>query len=258
VGLRGFAVLAAVLLVSGAASAQERHRISGEVTDTEGNPLPGTTIRISGSSLSTQVLSDDAGRFEMRELAAGTYAVEASLAGFRKDTQSVQLGSRRRTASIRFKLRVGVLIEALFVVDEPRVALRKARAIALVRLEGIAPLESCTETTVISYLHHATVLDIWRGQVPRKIQISEPNRGSCVDGDRVVTALSGTVSSYPAGTDYVVLLTGSGKGNQYGTLGPAGYAFSVHDGIVTTGGFADLPDRMAVADFRQRLLQLAR
>ncbi len=210
-------ILAAVFFLGSAIAAQELHRIAGVVTDTEGSPLAGAVIAVIGRPTATPVVADAVGAFEMSDIPSGTYTVQATLAGFRPQTQSVQLRARRVASPIKFVLRVGVLIEALVPLPEPREVLRGADAIARVRLEGIAASASCSEQTVVSAVPNASVLDVWKGKLPAKIQILETSRGACIDGDRVVVALSGLVSAYAVGSEYIVLLSGA----EFGTAASA-------------------------------------
>jgi hypothetical protein len=72
-------VLLAIYFLSCAISAQELHRIAGVVVDIEGNPLPGAVITIAERKILPEIKTDDAGRFEIQDLPAGTFAVQAAL-----------------------------------------------------------------------------------------------------------------------------------------------------------------------------------
>jgi hypothetical protein len=55
----------------------------GEVTDPRGNPLPGTTVILSGNGSAPQVQVTNAqGQFRFLGLMPGTYNVKAELEGF--------------------------------------------------------------------------------------------------------------------------------------------------------------------------------
>ena len=198
----------------GAVAAQSARQISGIVTDISGNPLPEARLSVEGRT-TLVVVADSRGRFEIPDLPAGVFTIRATLAGFRTQTQSVSLREQRR-ASIKFVMPIDLLIEAQMPLLEPAEAVRRAAVIARVRLDGLAPPIPCAELVVVSAVHEATVVEVWKGRVPSKIQILETGKDACVEGDRVVQAVSGIITSYRAGGDYIVLL--SGKGTRFGGL----------------------------------------
>jgi hypothetical protein len=80
--------------------------------------------------------------------------------------------------------------------------------------------------------------------------------GSCLEGDRIVGALSGPGTRYAIGSDYIVLL--SGKRTRFAGLGVGSYVFPVRDGMVSTDGFMGLATTMPVREFETKIKQLAR
>ncbi len=87
--------VAACALLSGIpalATAQEGGSISGRTVDSATRqPLSGVTVSVAGTA--RLVLSDSAGRFSHRGLAAGTYIVEAHLLGYSSASLSITLTS---------------------------------------------------------------------------------------------------------------------------------------------------------------------
>jgi hypothetical protein len=164
-------ILTAIILLGTAVAGQELFRINGIVTDTEGSPLPGAEIVVEGRP-APAVLADARGAFEIPNLPPGVYSVRVALPGFRAQTQSVRLQGRLRRP-IKFVLQVGVLIEAQIPLLDPKDAVRQANAIALVRLDGIASPLPCAELVVISSLHNATVLEVWKGKLPKQMRSSK-------------------------------------------------------------------------------------
>lgn len=247
-------ILVAVILLGASVAGQGPFSIKGVVTDVEGNSLPGAEITVEGRAAPV-ILADSRGAFEISNLPAGAYAVRATLPGFRPQTLSVPL-QRRLRAPIKFVLTIAVLIEAPIPLPAPREALRRADAIALVRLEGLAPAVPCADLVVVSAVHDATVLEVWKGKVPAGIQILETGKGACLEGGRRVEALSGISTSYRVGAEYVVLL--AGKGTRFGGLGLGSFVFAVDGQTVSTDGFMGLADTMALREFQLKIHQVAR
>ena len=94
------------LLASAAVFAATTSRMTGEVYDNEGQPMPGVTVQISSDKLigGPQVaISDANGRFTFNLLPVGMYTVEANLVGFQPVTGQVQV-ALDRTAQIIFNM----------------------------------------------------------------------------------------------------------------------------------------------------------
>src|SRR6267142_727999 len=81
----GLLILACVLLVPSAATAQQTSAIAGIVRDTSGAVLPGVTVEAASPALIEKVrtvVTDDQGRYNIVDLRPGTYAVTFTLPGF--------------------------------------------------------------------------------------------------------------------------------------------------------------------------------
>src|SRR4029079_14916323 len=78
-----------VVLIAGSLQAQERRSglISGQVSDSMHNALPGATIRVLDRELS--VTSDREGRFILAGLPPAQYRITVRYIGFRPDTLPV-------------------------------------------------------------------------------------------------------------------------------------------------------------------------
>ena len=79
-------------------------RISGRVVDQSGASLPGVTITVTLGEQRHQVISGADGHFELRSLPAGTYALSATLPGFRTERRTIQLLA---AAAVNVTLRIG-------------------------------------------------------------------------------------------------------------------------------------------------------
>ncbi|MGH9220973.1 MAG: hypothetical protein ACRD1W_16830, partial [Vicinamibacterales bacterium] len=134
-------------------------------------------------------------------------------------------------------------------------AVRRAVAIARLRLDEVAPPMACADVVVISALHNATVIDVWKGELPEKIQILETEAGSCIEEDRSVGNYGRAKSRYEIGAEYVVLLTGPGP--RFGGLGDDEHVFPVRGETVQTDGFLGLNRNVTLRDFRLKLRELS-
>jgi hypothetical protein len=111
-------LLAFVVLGGGVAAAQT---ITGVVTDESGAVLPGVTVEGKSPALiepSRSVVTDEAGRYRMVNLPAGTYSVTFTLTGFNIATRpGIQL-TTDFTAVVNMELKLGQQTEAITVTAE--------------------------------------------------------------------------------------------------------------------------------------------
>lgn len=109
-------VAAALVAVGLTAHAQTLSgTVSGQVTDQQGQVLPGVTVVLTGRTGSVEQISDDTGAYRFIGLQPGTYGVRAELSGFRPFEQQnivVAIGS---TVQVRVALQVGGLQETVQV-----------------------------------------------------------------------------------------------------------------------------------------------
>jgi len=77
--------------------------IVGFVTDTAGVALPNASVTLAGTSRATT--TDARGRFSFRQLAPGTYHLDARLIGFAPSHASVTVGAEPREYEVRITLR---------------------------------------------------------------------------------------------------------------------------------------------------------
>ena len=72
----------------------EKGSISGDITDTEGNPIESAKIRLIGkrTKVSKRTTSDEDGFFEFTDLSADTYTITATRKGYKKGRQVITLG----------------------------------------------------------------------------------------------------------------------------------------------------------------------
>lgn len=98
VRFRVFVVFLGSVMVPALASAQAAGVISGTVTDVDNRPLPGVTVTVasSGDSLHRSIVTNANGRYEIVNLATGTYEITAELPGFRAAVKRRHVTGGRR------------------------------------------------------------------------------------------------------------------------------------------------------------------
>jgi len=97
--------LAAMALLLHTALLAADGSVAGQVTDPQGNLVPGATLRLSGGAGAAQIsaTSDTDGRFAFRALAPGMYTLGASAGNFEPATQTFPLAEAESlTVDVRF------------------------------------------------------------------------------------------------------------------------------------------------------------
>ena len=92
--------------------------LSGTIVDPSGGPIPGATVELTagGRTVATTVTAADGG-FRFADVAAGTYGVNVSLAGFRQTRTTVVVGTTA-LRPIRLTLLVGSITETVEVTSD--------------------------------------------------------------------------------------------------------------------------------------------
>jgi outer membrane receptor protein involved in Fe transport len=103
-----------LLLLPSAAIAQSA-TVSGTVVDSSGGVVPGATVVLSGPAGSQQTVSGGEGEYSFRNVAAGTYQVTVTLAGFATATASGISVSSGNVTAPRITLSLGTLGETVVV-----------------------------------------------------------------------------------------------------------------------------------------------
>lgn len=105
--MRGALIFLTVLLTGLQAAAfnniENSGIIRGTVTTAEGKAAPEVTIQLQGTARGT--ITDEKGFFEIKKLAAGSYTVVASLQGFEREEQTVQVADGQ-SVNISFQLAI--------------------------------------------------------------------------------------------------------------------------------------------------------
>ena len=141
-------MLAAVLIAVLPAAAQTTPvgtALVGTVSDTEGVPIPGATVYLSGTSRGTQ--TDTAGRFRLSGVAPGAYRLVASLVGYVAATQDIRVTGGAEAGPFTFRLAEASLGE---VVVEARGDERFRRRLETFTRELIGQSENGRLTTIVN------------------------------------------------------------------------------------------------------------
>ena len=125
------------------AAAQTVGSIEGVVLDTSGGTLPGATVVVTNENtgVSRTVTAEAEGRYRARDLAIGTYRLEASLSGFQTVVRRGIMLTIGREAIVNFELGVGGLTDTITVTgDAPLVNTTSSEVTALVAREQMEKL----------------------------------------------------------------------------------------------------------------------
>jgi hypothetical protein len=107
--------VALVLAANGLAFAQGTTTISGTVTDSAGGVIPGAAVVVTNAAgTSFEAVTNAQGIFNVPAVAAGTYNVTVTLAGFKTSTTEVRV-QPGLPASVAIRLEVGDITESITV-----------------------------------------------------------------------------------------------------------------------------------------------
>ena len=226
--------------------------LTGRVVDPTGSPVPGATVQVARSGVSARTVSDPSGRFRLEGLSGGSYDMTVSLAGFRTQRLTVRVDPSA-PQDLKVQLAVGILTEILWAVPAPAEAYRRAPAIAHVRIERTHPYSTCGDATVVTARHDASVLRVFKGQLPAAIQLDQEAAGRC---RQWIEWIEGIDAPYRAGQEYVVFLTERAGG--FGRLAGPGLTFAVSGDLVNLQGFDGVMGTIGLNEFADRLARLAR
>ena len=153
VGVKVFLAAAVLVLVSGAAFAQQG-QIAGTVRDPQNAVMPGVTVEATSPALIERVrtaTTDSNGQYQITNLPVGTYKVTFSLTGFTKQERDDVALTSDFTAAVNATMAVGQLTETVVVAgSQPVVDVRNAREV--VNLQGDEIKELPTSRNVNSLL----------------------------------------------------------------------------------------------------------
>jgi len=127
-----FSLTLILFLVLPVAAQQRTGNIYGKVVDTDGNPLPGVTVTLTGSlTAPISVITSAEGVFRFLSLAPGRdYKVTAELEGFKTVTRENIIVSLGRNTEITLAMEMGTLEEEVTVIAATPVVETKRTTVA--------------------------------------------------------------------------------------------------------------------------------
>ena len=149
----GLVVIWSLALVwGGAAVAQEAGTLVGVVLDSDGQPLPGATVSVSGPELTKNAgsLADTSGAFLIQPLPSGLYDVEISHLGYRNVVQSVRIRAGE-TRDLNFVLEVALIYLEQSVVTASR---RQEKALDAPASVAVVEGEEIQDRSVLNVSEH--------------------------------------------------------------------------------------------------------
>lgn len=152
----------AFLLLGVFASAQEFGAIRGTVRDTEGNPLPGVSITLTGSKIAPMAtVSSERGNFRFLNLpVANDYTLKLELAGFKPITRQQLNVSFGRDITLDLTMEQAVLAEEVTVVGQtPVIDTKRTQVGVNVTEEMIMSLPTARNPWVIMSLIPGMLVD---------------------------------------------------------------------------------------------------
>jgi hypothetical protein len=151
------AAISGVAAPGGAAQpARDTSTISGCVTDTRGQAMPGVTLDIGQSGKHLLAHTDATGCYTVTEVKPGSYFVFARLLGFISATRDNVIAEEGRSQTVNFRMRVAPICECLEFPTTLIGLWNRADTVVRVRLTGHDPAAPDVK-------HIGTLLKVWKG-----------------------------------------------------------------------------------------------
>ena len=150
--------VAAIVMI---AACGKSGRIAGTVKEIEAGPLPGVRVTIDGLKTHEEVVTDGSGRFDFRNLGAGSFALKTDLSDYVSEAKSVTV-ARGATATTEFVLHPACLEEGSYVDGGLKWGLQAAQAVLYVRFTAVSEPDRwiVNDQCIVGIDHTATVLSI--------------------------------------------------------------------------------------------------
>ena len=186
--LLALATLLLSLSATAPATAQTTGTIEGTTVGSNGLPMSGALVTVTGTGLSREAVAGDDGSFRFADLAAGTYVVTAMLPGFEVAESEVTLAAGA-TETVQLVLQVTYLFDTLSVVaEEPRFFARNFVPESMIRQQS----KITNVTAVVDNLPGVSVqegdaygFDDWSSNVAVRgfqVTINDVQIGTTIDG----------------------------------------------------------------------------
>ncbi len=122
--------------------------ISGTVTDSEGNPLPGVSLTLTGETIAPMsTVSSAEGKFRFLSLyPANDYVIKAELQGFKTKLETGVIVNIAKDSNIAISMEQGALEEQITVIAQtPMIQAKKTQITHTVNAEMLAALPSARD-----------------------------------------------------------------------------------------------------------------
>jgi hypothetical protein len=126
--------------------------ISGTVTDSEGNPLPGVSLTLTGETIAPMsTVSSAEGKFRFLSLyPANDYVIKAELQGFKTKLETGVIVNIAKDSNISISMEQGALEEQVTVIAQtPIIQAKKTQITHTVNAEMLAALPSARDPWVV-------------------------------------------------------------------------------------------------------------
>jgi hypothetical protein len=161
--MRKFLVVLSLLLLAVTVSAQVRTgNIYGKITDSEGNPLPGVSVTLTGTQMAPlTTVSSETGIYRFVSVPPGNqFEISAELSGFKKASRTGIIVSLGSNSEINLTMEVGAIEEQVTVVAQtPVVDTKKTSVGANINKEAMQSLPSARDPWVVMQMAPAIMLD---------------------------------------------------------------------------------------------------
>jgi hypothetical protein len=157
-----FTLAALLLLIGVFVSAQEFGDIKGAVKDSEGNPLPGVSVVLTGAKIGTMtVITGERGSFRFVSLpVANDYALKLELPGFKTTIREELVVSYGRDVILEFTMEMTTLEEQITVVGQtPVIDAKRTQVGVNVTEEMIMSLPTARNPWVIMQMLPGMLID---------------------------------------------------------------------------------------------------
>jgi len=219
------ATVALLLASPGWAVAQETTgSITGRVTDTQGLPVPGATVTVTGAQGTKNAVTDSDGRYTVPFLTPGTYTVKTELQGFRTAQRNDVVVALGTAVDLPFSMQLGGVTETVEVVGtSPIVDTQSTTTGANITAEQLQRLPVGRNVSDTLYLAPGVSSSGTAGRSNPSI-----GGGSALDNQYVIDGVNVTNQGYGAIGSYSIV---------FGSLGNATPFDFIREVQVKTGGY---------------------
>lgn len=137
---------------------QQVGRVTGTVTDTMRQSLPGVRITVTSGTLRRTVVTGPEGRYEVPDLAPGSYVITAELAGFETVVREPVTVTSGATTAVSFSLKSGCLDEVLYIDMGFKHALRETHTVVHLRITKSGEPAPCVASNLCVCIEHSAAV----------------------------------------------------------------------------------------------------